>query len=567
MELISQRTKMIMEECKTRARAFGLDIQGETLEYIVTNRNLLELSPKMMIPTLYDYWLDDVEVVRNKWIYDAYPHNPYETVINTRPPISYYNDNNPDWFNTMIFYHALGHIDCFQNNVFFQNTWHGDFCGEALADLRLINRIREEMGDKKRWVDYAIEFARSVDNLVGFYQELDSDDKSQIQNIIGLLSDRLNFYFGEFLRQRYDTKAVELKFYYDEIERLNACQKQFGEKLGESAFFDSQDFRGKFPEFNSVFNKQRSKKKSKSKDIFQHLMDHSEFINKEKNKWMKDPIGVVRRTSLYFQAQMRTKGVHEGWASLCHERLFLDDPRMRGHEIDYAKVNSGVVVHREIGLNPYMTYKLLFEFIEELAEKGKLSRDYQLIKDSEARKSFDLRAEPGAGKRAIFEARKNLDDFMLANFLSDDDFQDFVDRHNLFVAGRRFNPEKLVIEIYIKSRSGKEYRKMINDSLYHPPHIIISEEKAEEDELYLDHIFEGRTLVTRYIPAVLKGLSYLAGGMVRLETTEFEFDREEPRLVLQDPEYKREYKKYRVLYTCSGNDLDRAVISDETREE
>ena len=66
MELISQRTKKIMEECKVIARTQGLDVQGETLEYIATNQNMLELGPKVMIPTLYDYWVEDLEVIRDK---------------------------------------------------------------------------------------------------------------------------------------------------------------------------------------------------------------------------------------------------------------------------------------------------------------------------------------------------------------------------------------------------------------------------------------------------------------------------------------------------------------------
>ena len=170
MRIIDPNAKMIMKECKDRAKAAGLTIHGDTIEYIVTNRDLIELSPKVMIPTLYDFWFYDVEVVSGQRIYDVFPHNPYETVINTRPAISFYNDNNPDWLNTMIFYHVLGHIDFFQNNIFFRKTWDDDFCGQALADKRLIERIRAERGAEKRWVDYVIEFARSIDNLVGYYQ-------------------------------------------------------------------------------------------------------------------------------------------------------------------------------------------------------------------------------------------------------------------------------------------------------------------------------------------------------------------------------------------------------------
>ncbi len=129
MELIDQHTKKIMEGCKGRAKEAGLVFGKETLEYIVTNRDMLELSPKGMIPTLYDYWVNDVEVQKGKGRYELYPVNPYETVINTRPAISFYNDNNPDWLNVMIFYHVLAHIDFFQNNSFFRHTWDYDFTG------------------------------------------------------------------------------------------------------------------------------------------------------------------------------------------------------------------------------------------------------------------------------------------------------------------------------------------------------------------------------------------------------------------------------------------------------
>ncbi|MBI2063738.1 MAG: SpoVR family protein [Candidatus Yanofskybacteria bacterium] len=564
MELIDQKTKKIMEECRVRATAAGLQISGETLEYIVTNRDLLELSPKVMIPTLYDFWVNDAEAIGNKWIYGAYPHNPYETVINTRPAISFYNDNNPDWLNVMIFYHVLGHIDFFQNNATFKKTWDDDFSGQALADKRLLNRIREEMGAKKRWVDYVVEFARSLDNLVGFHEELEEADRNTLRSVLGTFSEKANFYFGKFLKQRYDQKNVGLKFYHDEMERYNLCLKEFGQKLGEAAFFDDYKFKSKFPEFNSVFKKHQEKKEKakKPKDILQFLMENSAFINKEENKWMKDVLQIVRRTSLFFQPQIRTKICNEGWASLWHNKLFIVDEKMSGHEVDFARVNSGVLLDPKIGLNPYITGMRIFEFIEELAEKGKLSYEYQLLKDAEQRKRFDLKLGSEIGKKALFEARENLDDSLLINFLSDDDFQDFVDKHNLFIAGTRLNMEKEVVEVYIKSRDGKKYRKMLNKILYHPPYYTLSD---EEGELYFNHIFEGRALVTKYVPAVLRGLAYLWNGKIKLETTEFE---KKPimdlaqLLMFQDGVEQPESKKSRVLYTCEKNNVSRTVLDE-----
>jgi hypothetical protein len=50
MELVNQHVKGIMEECKIRARDVGLKFDDETLEYIITNRDMIKLSPKVIYP-------------------------------------------------------------------------------------------------------------------------------------------------------------------------------------------------------------------------------------------------------------------------------------------------------------------------------------------------------------------------------------------------------------------------------------------------------------------------------------------------------------------------------------
>ncbi len=187
-----------------------------------------------------------------------------------------------------------------------------------------------------------------------------------------------------------------------------------------------------------------------------------------------------------------------------------------------------------------------------MAVKGKLSRAFQLISDAEQRENYDRQMGRDCGRRALFEARRNFNDSLLINFLSKEDFQDFVTRHNLFVAGLRSSPQRRgFVEYYIKSRVGEDYRRMLNQSLYHPPYIVISEEKAKDGELYLDHIYEGRTLVTNYIAPVLIGLAYLAGMKVKLETTEFGAKG-------KDGGRKHE----RALYVCEGKRVTRTVLKE-----
>ncbi|MBI2446256.1 MAG: SpoVR family protein [Parcubacteria group bacterium] len=568
MELLNQEMKSAMEACKKRARDAGLTFPENTLEYIVTNQDMLELSPKVMIPTLYDYWVHDVEVHRNRWLYDVSPHNPYETVINTRPPISFYNQDNADWFNVMIFYHVLGHIDFFQNNAFFRRTWDDDFCGAALADKRLINRIRAEQGEQKRWVDYVIEFARAVDNLVGYHQELKEGDRADKPEVFGVFSEKVDFYFGQFLKRMHEAKNIKFEFYYSEIERYNRCVAQFGQKQGEIAFFEDNVFRSKFPELNDVFKKwKEEERKPKSKDIFEHLAEHSEFINKKDNKWIKDVLEVVRRTSLYFEPQKRSKIANEGWASLWHQRLFLADERMKTHEIDYARVDSRVTFNPRLGVNPYAAGKHIFEFIEDMAQKGKLSPEYQLLKGIEGRKKYDQNLGEAYGRKALFEASKYFDDYLLVNFLSDDDFQDFVDKYKLFIAGIRPSRKSWnAAEIYVKSKSGKDYRRLINRALYHPPYIDFSGVKAKDGELYLDHIYEDRSLFSKYIAPVLIGLEFLWGQRIKLETTEYEKVEPKNWWEWRQSRYEPKYKKVRILYACEKRRIVKTVLNEQVTE-
>jgi stage V sporulation protein R len=469
-----------------------LQFQNETLEYIVTNRDLINLSPKSMIPTLYDYWVNDVEVLKEAGKYKLYPHNPYETVINSRPAISFYNDNNPDWMNVMIFYHVIAHIDFFQNNFLFEQTWNDDFVGQALADKRLIETLRSKYG---RWVDYVIEFSRGVDNITGYFRSLPR------QGLVpGMeFSEKLNFYLLDFLQE---IEKVPHNTIFREIERYNYLVSQ-SRSLAEAMFFT--EVRIKYPEFQAIFEK-KAPANREPVDVLDFIIRNSPFLKKEKNQWMQSVATIVRNTSIYFAPQIRSKIMNEGWASYWHDELFRRDQRITGHEIEYAKLNAGVTSLSRIGLNPYAIGMRLVQYVETLADKGKLELKYRHISGIEERQNYDHRT--GKGRETLFELRKNFSDFMLLNIFID---QDFMDLHNLFVVGKRLNRDRGTVEYYVKSRRAEDYRNMLIESLYHPPYITVDTTKTNE---------EGKQLYGPYIPDTLVGIAYLWGGQVQLETTE-----------------------------------------------
>ncbi|MCG6974070.1 MAG: SpoVR family protein [Desulfobacterales bacterium] len=550
MELIDQHTKKIMEGCKDRARAAGLCFEDETLEYIVTNRDLLELTPKVMIPTLYDYWVHDVEVLKEKGRYELYPGNPYETVINTRPAISFYNDNNPDWLNVMIFYHVLAHIDFFQNNHFFRHTWDDDFAGQALSDKQLIAKLRSEKG---RWVDYVIEFTRGIDNLVGYHGDLSRLNRPVQKDG----SKRLDYYFDVFLQS---VRNVKIHEYMKEIERFNKCIAIYGE-FGEKMFFS--DIVKKYPEFEAFFDRHLKENNNGNGDLIQFLIKNSDVLKKDGNRWMTSVMHVVRKTSLFFQPQIRTKIMNEGWASYWHETLFLKDDRINGHEVDFARVNAGVTALPRVGLNPYALGMRLFQYIEDMCNKGKYDWEFRKIEDADIRKKYDKNT--GKGKDLIFKVRNDFSDFMFINTFVD---QDFVSGNKLFVAGRRLNSAKMVWEYYVKSRKAKDYRQMLIDSLYHPPHIEVDEEKCTDHALYLVHHFEEKPLVKDFIANTMMGIEYLWGGPVHLETSEVvsvpEARNNGMTSAFSPPQHKeikeQKLEWERVLYTMENRKISKKVL-------
>ena len=105
----------------------------------------------------------------------------------------------------------------------------------------------------------------------------------------------------------------------------------------------------------------------------------------------------------------------------------------------------------------------------------------------------------------------------------------------------------------IKSKNADDYKKMILDSLWHPPHIIVNEEKTNEKTLYLEHVNEGKPLVADYIPNTMLGIGFFWNNEVKLETTEMYYqivsEGKEP-VLYQD----------RVLYTISDKKLRKEYL-------
>ena len=140
---------------------------------------------------------------------------------------------------------------------------------------------------------------------------------------------------------------------------------------------------------------------------------------------------------------------------------------------------------------------------------------------------------------------------MLINTFVD---QDFVNKHDLFVVGKRLNEQQGQWEYYVKSRKAEDYKQMLIDSLYHPPFITVDEEKTNEGNLYLVHRYEGKQLYASYVPDTMMGIEFLWGAQVQLETTE----RIREKASAEDASEKIVERK--VLYTINNKKATKTVL-------
>jgi stage V sporulation protein R len=135
-----------------------------------------------------------------------------------------------------------------------------------------------------------------------------------------------------------------------------------------------------------------------------------------------------------------------------------------------------------------------------------------------------------------------------------------MERHKLFVAGKRLDQQRMVWQYYVKSRKAEEYRQMMLDSLYHPPVITVDQTRGIEGSLYLMHTFEGKQLVREYVANTLLGIEYLWGSPVYLETSEAEVVAAAPSTARQEEPREEEITWQRVLYSMNEKVLSKKKL-------
>ncbi len=97
------------------------------------------------------------------------------------------------------------------------------------------------------------------------------------------------------------------------------------------------------------------------KDLLLFIEEYAAYLE----PWQRDILTMLRDEMLYFWPQMETKIMNEGWASYWHQRIMRELDLTEEETIEYAKLNSAVVVPSQHHLNPYYLGLKIFEDIEK----------------------------------------------------------------------------------------------------------------------------------------------------------------------------------------------------------
>ena len=233
------------------------------------------------------------------------------------------------------------------------------------------------------------------------------------------------------------------------------------------------------------------------KDLLWFLINYAPLED-----WERDVLDIIREEAHYFYPQKMTKIMNEGWASYWHaEIMYQYDGLSASEYMDFVRDHEKVV---QPGANPFRINPYFLGF--------------KIFKDIEKR--WDEKYGKGAGRKKIFEVRKEEDDIsFLRNYLTADLVQDL----KLFTYGYvKDYPDDYndVKYIEIKEKMAEDITEAMVKPLYNggAPKIVV-DEIGQEGSLILKHKSEEMgTLNKRFAEKTIEYIWDLWAAPIELHT-------------------------------------------------
>ncbi|MFE5318705.1 SpoVR family protein [Paenibacillus sp. NPDC056579] len=438
------------------ASGFGLDYYP--MRYEICPADIIYTFGAYGMPTRFSHWSFGKTFHKMKMQYDFGLSKIYELVINSDPCYAFLLDGNSLIQNKLIVAHVLAHCDFFKNNIRFSKT-NRNMVESMSATAERVRQYEIMYGreEVEKFIDAVLAIQEHVDPLISAPYNASRYGRNNEKS-----SER------EIIKDR--------KLGYEDLWDLDtASMDKKPSKEAENRKFPAK------PE----------------KDLMLFIEEHAPYMT----DWQRDIMTMLRDEMLYFWPQLETKIMNEGWASYWHQRILREMDLTEDETIEFAKLNSSVVVPSRHSLNPYYLGLKIFEDIEKRWNNP----------TEEERERYGR--EPGSGRRKIFDVREYDSDLsFIRNYLN----KQLVDDLDLYIFEKKGPEWKITDKSWSNIRDQLVYSR-VNGGF---PYIVVENGDYEKNgELYLRHSFEGLELDLKYVERTLPYIQKLWGKTVHLETT------------------------------------------------
>ncbi|MCR8633345.1 MULTISPECIES: SpoVR family protein [Paenibacillus] len=435
------------------ADGFGLDYFP--MRYEICPADIIYTFGAYGMPTRFSHWSFGKTFNKMKMQYDFGLSKIYELVINSDPCYAFLLDGNSLIQNKLIVAHVLAHCDFFKNNARFSKT-NRNMVESMSATAERIRQYEILYGtdEVERFIDAVLAIQEHVDPLIS--KPYDAER------------------YGRNMEKSRKTETKERKLGYEDLWDLDNPTEIDAPRKQEAV---------KFPA-------------SPDKDLVLFIEEHAPYMT----DWQRDIMTMLRDEMLYFWPQLETKIMNEGWASYWHQRILRELDLTVEETIEYAKLNSSVVVPSRHSLNPYYLGLKIFEDIEKRWENP----------SAEDRERFGIKG--GEGRQKMFDVREYDSDIsFVRNYMT----KKLVDELDLYVFEKKGPEWKITDKSWESIRDQLVYSR-VNGGF---PYIVVENGNYDKNgELYLKHAYEGVELDLKYVERTIPYIQQLWGRTVHLET-------------------------------------------------
>jgi len=428
-----------------KVQEYGLNCYPQEFE-ICDHIQMLGMMTYHGMPSHYPHWSFGKSFERTKTMYDYGVQGiPYEMVINSNPCIAGLMRDNSLCLQILTMAHVYGHNDFFKNNFTFAHTQ---------ADL-IVARFK------------------SHTDRIRSYVEDPSIGQQAVEEILDA-AHALSF-------QCQKNQAIKRRSPEEQIEK--AIEKEL--KTEGDVSDAIKEIEQRFPT-------------EPEENILLFIRDN----NPRLNEWERDLLTIVHEEAIYFQPQMETKIINEGWACYWHREIMNSLELPTDIHMEFLVRHNQVVRPIPGDINPYNVGLALWDRIEEV-ELGEV-------------RNHNADRQPKDIRDKLFEIREvDRDTSFIRRFM---DLETMM-KLDLFEA--EVEHSDWVISKTASDEQWKAIRHLLIQSVglgSIPVISIIDSDLNGTRGLLLRHSYEGRELEAKYAEKTLEHVYRLWGRKVVLET-------------------------------------------------